>query len=378
MAVYLDCNATTPVESSVFRLMSEFTEKNYGNAASMYHDFGVMARTAADIARRHIAGIASARPDEVIFTSGATESNNLAILGLAKEGMRTGRKHIITTAAEHKSVLETFEALEQMGFEADILPVDSGGRTDTQRLRECLRPDTLLVSVMHVNNETGVIQPLGEILEVLESSDALFHTDAAQGFGKELSALKSQRIDMISVSGHKMYAPKGVGALIMRRRNGVLPPVSPLFYGGGQEHGLRPGTLPVQLIAGFGEAAKLAVADNALRIEKCLAYREKVMSALAELGAVVNGEEISTVPHTVNVFLEGIRAESAIKALAGVAAVSAVSACTSHKSAPSHVLDAMGMSEERALSSLRFSWCHMTPDADWDRIVGILKNLRGG
>ncbi|WP_415238021.1 aminotransferase class V-fold PLP-dependent enzyme [Seleniivibrio woodruffii] len=376
--VYLDCSATTPVEPSVAAVAAKFTEKDYGNAASPVHDYGLFARTAADHARKLVGQPAGAGADSVVFTSGATESNNLAILGLAEEGTRTGRRHIITTAIEHKSVLEPAAAMERFGFRVDHLPAGADGRFDVNRLAELLRPDTLLVSTMHVNNETGIIQPLKETAEVLAGHEAYWHVDSAQGYGKEFTMLTDGRIDMISVSGHKIYAPKGIGALIMRRRDGRFPPLMPLMYGGGQEQGLRPGTLPVQLIAAFGEAAKLAMRDGEARRQKCIEYRRAVLSVLDELGAQQNGDERFCMPHTVNFSLKGIKAETAVRALKSVIAVSGTSACTSHNPMPSYVLGAMGLSAERVECSLRFSWCHMTPDADWERVKDIIRKLRSG
>jgi cysteine desulfurase len=376
MPIYLDCNSTTPVEPTVAAVVKRFLEKDFGNPASPIHDYGVFARTAADHARGLVARVVNVRPDEVIFTSGATESNNLAILGLAEEGMRTHRRHVITTAIEHKSVLEPYEELERLGFEVEIVPVRPDGRFDPNRIAKTLRPDTLLVSTMQVNNETGVLQPIGSLAEVMAHSDAWWHVDAAQGFGKEFESLRHGRIDLISISGHKIYAPKGIGALIARKRGNRLPPLRPLMYGGGQEQGLRPGTLPVPLVAGLGQAAKLAQRHQRERQEKCLALRSDITKVLFSLGAQQNGDELSTLPHAINVSLPGIDSDKAIAALKDVIAVSSTSACTSHTREPSHVLVAMGCATERVESSLRFSWCHMTEEVDWEEVSGILTRLR--
>lgn len=378
MPTYFDCNATTPIEPSVAAVVKRFLEKDFGNPASPIHDYGVFARTAVDHARRLVGRVVNARPDEVIFTSGATESNNLAILGLAEEGIRSRRHHVITTAIEHKSVLEPCAELERLGFDIEIVPVFPDGRFDLNRLASALRPDTLLVSTMQVNNETGVLQPIAPLTEIMQNSDAWWHVDAAQGFGKELESLRHSRIDMISISGHKIYAPKGVGALIARKRGSHLPPLRPLMYGGGQEQGLRPGTLPVPLIAGLGEAAKLALRDHRERREKCLAIRSKIIKVLFSLGAQQNGEEKSTLPHVTNISLPDIDSDQAIKALKHVIAISSTSACTSHTRTPSHVLTAMRCSPERVEASLRFSWCHMTEEVDWAEVSGILSQLRRG
>lgn len=376
MAIYLDCNATTPVEPAVATIVKRFLEKDFGNPASPIHDFGVFARVAVDHARQQVARVVEARPDEVIFTSGATESNNLAILGLADAGLRSGRRHVITTVIEHKSVLEPCAELERLGFEVEIVPALPNGCFDAQAVARALRPDTLLVSTMQVNNETGVLQPLARLADILTDHDAWWHVDAAQGFGKEFASLRNRRIDLISLSGHKIYGPKGVGALIARKRENRLPPLRPLLFGGGQEQGLRAGTLPVPLIAGLGEAAKLALRQQEERRERCLAFRERILPALAALDARQNGDEGLTLPHAINVSFPGIPSDAAIKALKQVIAVSSTSACTSHTSEPSHVLRAMGRSTEDVETSLRFSWCHLTEDVDWDEVTDILSTLR--
>jgi cysteine desulfurase len=377
MAIYMDCNATTPVEPSVASVVMRFLEKDFGNAASPIHDYGVFALAAVEHARGQVAVVVRARRDEVIFTSGATESNNLAILGLAEAGIRSGRRHLITTAIEHKAVLEPFDEMARLGFEVQILPVRADGRFDPQRLADALRPDTLLVSTMQVNNETGVLQPLTDVAEVLANRDIWWHVDAAQGFGKELEQLRHSRIDLISVSGHKIYGPKGVGALIARKHDRQFPPLRPLVFGGGQEQGLRPGTLPVPLVAGLGEAAKLSLRNNSERIEKCRIFREKAMATFLALGAEQNSTEEHTLPHVINVSLPGINSELAIRALKNSIAISSTSACTSHTRTTSHVLEAMGLSSEKVEQSIRLSWCHMTPEVDWQEVANILRGLRG-
>ncbi|KIH77234.1 cysteine desulfurase [Geoalkalibacter ferrihydriticus] len=376
MAIYLDCNATTPVEPSVTAIVTRFVERDFGNAASPIHDYGVFALTAVEHARRQVAQVVDARPDEVLFTSGATESNNLAILGLAQAGRLSGRRHIITTAIEHKAVLEPCEELASQGFDVEILPVGTDGRFDPQHLADALRLDTLLVSTMQANNETGVLQPLAAAAHILADHDAWWHVDAAQGFGKDFEPLRNRRINMISLSGHKIYGPKGIGALIARKIDKQFPPLRSLMFGGDQEQGLRPGTLPVPLIAGLGEAAKLAVRDHDERRAKCLTFRNRVRTALASLGAEQNGDDACTLPHVINVSLPGISSDMAINALKRIIAVSSTSACTSHTRLPSHVLMAMGRSPGQVESSIRLSWCHMTPDVDWNAVTDILSALR--
>jgi cysteine desulfurase len=240
MAVYLDCAATTPLEPLVREEVLRYLDEDFGNAGSRSHAYGQRARRAVEWARDRVAAVVDAQRGDVVFTSGATESNNLAILGLANHGLATGRRHIVTTAIEHHAVLEPTAELERRGFQVDRIDPDASGAVNADALLQVVRDDTLLVSVMHVNNETGVIQPIDEIATGLQGRDALFHVDAAQGFGKDIGPLRHRRIDLISVSGHKIHAPKGVGALIARKRGGARPPLSALMYGGGQERGWRP------------------------------------------------------------------------------------------------------------------------------------------
>src|ERR1700759_3729260 len=273
MTVYLDCNATSPLEPRVQEEVLKYLSVEFGNAGSRTHDYGVRAKQAVQRARDQVAEVVRSKRDEVIFTSGATESNNIVILGLAKFGENVGRKHIVSTQIEHKAVLEPLEALASQGFEVSLVRPTQGGWVDPEAVRAALREDTLLVSTMHVNNETGVIQPITELVEVLRDHPAFFHVDAAQGFGKDSKPLQDSRIDFISVSGHKIYGPKGIGALILRRRGFNRPPLTPLFFCGGQERGLRPGTLPVPLVVGLGLAAELAMKHAEERAEACLAFR---------------------------------------------------------------------------------------------------------
>jgi cysteine desulfurase len=376
MTAYLDCNATTPIEPSVGELVVRYTLEEFGNAGSRTHEFGARAKQAVQEARDHVGKVVGASREDVVFTSGATESNNLAILGLAAEGERTGKKHLISTRIEHKAVLEPLEVLEKAGFQVTLLDVDERGWVEPDALRAALRDDTLLVSVMQVNNETGVSQPIQEITKIIEDHPAYFHVDAAQGFGKEIASLASPRLDLISLSGHKIYGPKGVGALIIRRRGYKRPPLEPLIYGGGQERGLRPGTLPVPLVVGLGEAARVALRDSDARAKACNSIREQALADFAAIGAIVNGDPQRILPHVLNISIPGVSAEAAMVALKGIVAISNGSACTSHSYTPSHVLEAMGFEKERILSSLRISWCHMTPDVDWSEVAARLAKLR--
>ena len=374
--VYLDCNATAPLDPAVRKAMGHWLEHEVGNSGSRTHSYGLRARRAVEQAREQIGVVVGASPDEVLFTSGATESNNIAILGLAASGEEHSKRHIVTTAIEHKAVLEPAEALIDKGFEVSLVSPSAAGIISPEAVRRALRQDTLLVSVMQVNNETGMRQPVDVIASELEGHDAYFHVDAAQGFGKELDALRSPRIDMISISSHKIYGPVGVGALVTRRRGYARPPLSPLAYGGGQERGLRPGTLPIPLIVGFGVAASVACRDAILRVERCVAMRRKALAALEPLGIRMHGDPKECLPHVLNFSVDGVDSEAFMVAVKDIVAVSNGSACTSQSYTPSHVLRAMGLSQKAVAGAVRMSWCHMTPNVDWDAVAARISSLR--
>ncbi|MEX2580474.1 MAG: cysteine desulfurase DndA [Verrucomicrobiales bacterium] len=374
--IYLDCNATTPLEPEVREVLLRFLIEEFGNEGSRTHEYGARAKQAVQRTRDQVAAVVAAKRDEVIFTSGATESNNLAILGLAEAGLESGRTHVIATAIEHKAVLEPFEMLEKRGFEVTLLPCDGGGRVDVGALESALRPETLLVSVMQTNNETGVRQPLNEIAEALKDHGAYLHTDAAQGFGKDLETLRNPRLDLISVSGHKLYAPKGIGALVMRRRGYQRPPLQALMRGGGQERGLRPGTLPVALIAALGTAAEIAVRDHGERLARCRRIRGEALAALSPLSPQIAGDPAHTADHVLNVAFGDLDSEALMVALKDLVAISNGSACTSSSYTPSHVLRAMGMSEGEANCHVRLSWCHLTPEVDWGAVAERIQTRR--
>ena len=373
--VYLDCNATTPIDPRVQAEVLTYLAEEFGNPGSRTHGYGQAAKERVNRARQQVAEVLAAQRDEVIFTSGATESNNLAILGLAAHGERAGRRHIVSTRIEHKAVLEPLEVLARRGVEVTLVPPTRGGWVDPAEVQAALRPDTLLVSVMAANNETGVIQPLDEIAAQLAEHEAYLHVDAAQAFGKLIDQLRTPRIDLLSISGHKVYAPKGVGALIARRRGYYRVPLEPLMHGGGQERGLRPGTLPVALIAGLGLAASLALREHTERARYCRQLQIDALHALKPLGVTVNGEASHLVPHTLNVSIPGIDSEAAILALKDIAAISNGSACTSQRYQPSHVLAAMGLPENQVAGALRLSWSYLTPKVDWTLIAERLRQL---
>jgi cysteine desulfurase len=292
----------------------------------------------------------------VIFTSGATESNNLALLGLVQYGLDTGRRHVLSTAIEHKAVLEPLDQMRKLGFEVELAPVTRGGYVEPETIRQRLRPDTLVVSVMHANNETGVLQPVEEIGDMLAGSGTFFHTDAAQTFGKEVESLRKVKWDFVSISGHKIYGPKGVGALGVRRRTGERRHLTPLLFGGGQERGLRPGTLSVALIVGLGKAAELAEAEYQERGQRAAQVKRSFLTALREVEHEVNGDVERSQAHVVNVSFRGVDSEALMVELRDTVAVSNGSACTSSEYAPSHVLLAMEIDEATIESAIRISW----------------------
>lgn len=375
MPVYLDCNATTPLDPEVEIEFLRFVREEFGNAGSRTHEFGTRAKQAVQRARDQVAAVVKCQREEVIFTSGATESNNLAILGLRASAEKTGRRHIIATAVEHKAVLEPLEFLGEHGFTITLLKPDASGAVSADQVARALRPDTVLVSVMHVNNETGIIQPLGETAQALGKHEAFFHVDAAQGFGKRIPDLQNPRIDLISVSGHKLYGPKGIGALILRRRGYERPPLTPLVFGGGQERGLRPGTLPVALIVALGKAAEIAVRDHAKRLKRYQYIKEQALATFRTLGAVITGDQSKALPSTLNVAIPGLDSEAVMLALKEVVAISNGSACTSASYTPSHVLTAMDLPEDHIKGALRLSWCHLTPEVDWAAVVEAIGRL---
>lgn len=373
--VYLDCNATTPLDPAVREVLFHYLIEEFGNEGSRTHEYGSRAKQAVQKARDQVGAVVGAKRDEIIFTSGATESNNLAILGLAAHGIETGKRHLIGTCIEHKAILEPLEALEKQGFEVTWLGCDEQGRVSPGELRDALRPETLLVSIMAANNETGVRQPIEEICAVLEGHDAYFHTDAAQAFGKDLAPLRKGRIDMISVSGHKIYAPKGIGALITRRRGYARPPLRPLFHGGGQERGLRPGTLPVAHVAALGMAAETAMKNHEKRRKHCRKIKDAALAAFSPLSPRIHGRPEETMDHVLNLAFPGIDSEALIVALKDLIAISNGSACTSSSYTPSHVIKAMGYGDDEANEAIRLSWCHLTAEVDWHEVAERVKSL---
>jgi len=375
MAIYLDCNATTPIEPRVLAEVIHYMDVEFGNAGSRTHEFGTKAKNAVQKARIQIAKITKASQEEVIFTSGATESNNMAILGLARYGEEVNKKHILSTMIEHKSVLEPLEFLSKQGFKVSLIPPTRGGWVEPEAIMDSIQDDTLLISVMHVNNETGVVQPIQEIANTIKDLPVFFHVDAAQGFGKDIETLQNQRIDSISISAHKIYGPKGIGALIARKRGFERIPLSPLMFGGGQERGLRPGTLPVHLIVGLGLAAELALNEGDKRNTTCSEFKNKLLKVIEPLKPIINADSYHTLSNVLNLSFPGLDSEAVIVVLKDLIAISNGSACTSQSYEPSHVLKAMGFSDEIIRGAIRISWCHMSEHPDWEVVERKIMSL---
>jgi cysteine desulfurase len=373
---YLDAAATTRVDPRVAAVVLHWMTEDFGNAGSRTHEYGTRAKRAVQRAREQIAAQLAAPADELIFTSGATESNNIALLGLAPYGVESGRRHIITSAIEHKAVLEPLEHLQSQGFEVDFLKPDARGRMSVEAVLERLRPDTLLVSLMHVNNETGVVQPVAELARLLHETPTYLHVDAAQGFAKLPDDLTAP-IDMISISGHKIGAPMGIGALLMRRRGWHRIPLQPLMFGGGQERKLRPGTLPVPLVVGLATAEEIFRKEHQQWRADAETVRRRLLDALASTQYHLNGDPEHTVPHILNLSFDGVDAEALIVHLKNVAAVATGSACTSASYTPSHVLTAMGLPDEVASNGLRLSWFpEQAMDVDAARIAAAVAQFQ--
>ena len=377
-AVYLDYAATTPVDPRVAQKMSAclLVEGNFGNPASRSHVFGWEAEEAVELARTQVAAVLNADPREIVWTSGATESDNLALKGVA-DGAE--RRHIITSAIEHKAVLDTCEYLAGKGFRITYLVPDSDGVIQPEQVGEALDDDTLIVSIMHVNNETGVINDVAAIGALCRAHGVLMHTDAAQSFGKLPLDVATMPIDMISISGHKIYGPKGIGALYVRRE----PPVhlTPLIHGGGHERGMRSGTLATHQIVGLGEASAIMMRECEREHARLLALRQRLWSHLKQVpGTVLNGSEEARLPGLINVGFAGVDGETLIMALDDVA-VSSGSACTSASVEPSYVLRALGVDDDLAHASLRFTVGRFTTEEEVDyagqRVAEVVGRLRG-
>lgn len=358
MSIYLDYNASSPIKEEVLEYMIEIYRNSYGNADSRTHDFGERARKIVEIGRKSVAELMGVNAGEVFFTSGSTESNNIAILGLKDYANRTGKKHIITSTIEHKAVLEAAETMKEEGFNVDFVNPGVDGRVDMNEVLRLVTDKTVLVSIMHVNNETGMIQPVKEIGDVLADKDVLFHIDATQSAGKLVDELKEIKYDMMSFCAHKMYGPQGVGALILKKKRYKLPPIKAITYGGQQEHGLRPGTLPVALIGGFGKACDIAVKEYESNYKKCQIIKDELIRMLdkSELKYKINGCVEEMIANTINICLFGVASEALMLSSKQYCGISNGSACNSTEYKSSSVLTAMGLPENEIRNSLRISW----------------------
>jgi len=375
--IYMDYSATTPVDPRVVAKMTPYLFELFGNPASRSHSYGWEAEDAVEAARGHVAGLLGADPREIVWTSGATEGNNLAIKGAAHFYASRG-KHIITVKTEHKAVLDTCRELERQGFEVTYLDVQDDGLVDLDDFFAAIRPDTVLVSVMMVNNEIGVVQPIKEIGETCRARGIIFHCDAVQAAGKIDIDLGELKVDLMTVTAHKVYGPKGIGALFVRRKPRIR--IESQIHGGGHERGMRSGTLPTHQIVGMGEAfrlAKLEMADEAARVG---VLRDRLLAGLLQLEQVfVNGSMTARVPHNLNVSFNFVEGESLIMGIKDVA-VSSGSACTSASLEPSFVLRALGRSDELAHSSIRLTLGRFSTAEEVDQViqqlVGTVKRLR--
>ena len=367
--IYLDYSATTPVDPRVAAKMIPWLTEHFGNPASRSHAYGWDAEQAVEDAREQVAALVNADAKEIIWTSGATESNNLAIKGAAHFYQGKG-KHLITLKTEHKAVLDTVRELEREGFEATYLDVKENGLVDLEVLKAAIRPDTIVVSVMFVNNEVGVVQPIAEIGEICRDKGVIFHVDAAQATGKVDIDLAKLKVDLMSFSAHKTYGPKGVGALYVRRKPRVR--LEAQMHGGGHERGMRSGTLAPHQIVGMGEAFRLAREEMASENVRVRALRDKLLNGLTELEATfVNGDTEQRVPHNLNISFAYVEGESLIMAVKDIA-VSSGSACTSASLEPSYVLRALGRNDELAHSSIRFSIGRFTTEEEVDFTIDLL------
>lgn len=381
LPVYLDNHATTPVDPAVLEAMLPYFQDRFGNAASKQHAFGWVAEEAVEEARLKVAALFNARPSEIIFSSGATESNNLALFGAARRYRAKG-DHIISVVTEHKAILDPLAVLEKEGFRVTYLKVDRDGLINLDDLKGAIDDKTILISVMAANNEIGTLQPIAEIGALAKAKGILFHSDAAQALGKIALDVEAMGIDLMSLSAHKLYGPKGIGALYVRARDPNVQ-LTPLIYGGGHERGLRSGTLAVPLIVGLGKACTIAQETMSAEAERIADLRDKLQAGLLEqVGEVViNGSQERRLPNNLNVSLKGLEAQAVMMAMDTVA-VSSGSACTTASPEPSHVLRALGIGEDMAHAAIRFGLGRFTTKEEIDytikAVVDAVHELRRG
>ena len=377
--IYLDCHATTPVDERVLEGMLPYFREHFGNPSSIGHAYGWEAEAAVKRARTTIAQAINADPAEIIFTSGATEANNLAIKGVAEAYFGQGR-HIITVQTEHRAVLDPCYYLQTLGFEVTFLPVQPDGLLDLPQLQQAIRPDTILVSVMAANNEIGVLQPLDKIGAICRQREVLFHTDAAQAIAKIPLDVEAMKIDLMSLTAHKVYGPKGIGALYVRRRHPRVR-LSAQIQGGGQERGFRSGTLYPPQIVGFAKAVELGLSERESESQRQEELRSKLWRSLSKIeGVRLNGHPTQRLPGNLNISVEGVDGAALLLGLQPVAAVSSGSACSSTSTAPSHVLTALGHSEALAHASVRFGIGRFNTEAEIEQVaqtaIATIQSLR--
>jgi len=358
MSIYLDYNASAPIDPRVLETMVDVYKNDVGNPDSRTHDYGNHARQIVEKSRASVASLLKVNPDEVFFTSGATESNNIVIQGLQHYGEKTNRKHIITTTIEHKAILETVKVMEGRGFNAEYINPDSTGKINVEHLLSKVRKDTLLVSVMHVNNETGIIQPVYEIGDKLLGTDVLFHVDATQSCGKLVDEVRNLKYNSLAFSAHKLRGPQGIGALILRKNNYKLPPIEPIMFGGGQEHGICPGTVPVALVAGLGKACEIAEKEYQSNEIAVSNIKKEILQLLVKSGLKYHiiGDQNCCISSTLCLSIDGVNSEALMLSSKKYCGISNGSACSSNSYKPSYVLSSMGLPNDQIADSIRISW----------------------
>ena len=381
MGIYLDNNSSSPIDERVLAVMVDVYLNSYGNADSRTHNHGEQARIIVENARKQVASLLEINSSEVFFTSGSTESNNITIQGLEEYALKTNKKHIITSAIEHKSILETVNMMKKKGFDVDIVNPDLSGQINVQEILDKVRDDTLLVSVMHVNNETGIIQPVDRLGTELEKLNILFHVDATQSCGKLVDEIKNLKYNMLSFSAHKLRGPQGVGVLILKKKKYKLPPVKNIMYGGQQEGGIRPGTIPVALVAGCGKACEIAEKEYRENSQKCKSLKVILEELLkkSNVNYHYNGAQQYCIDSSVNICFKGVMSEALMLSSKQYCSVSNGSACTSKSYSPSYVLKAMGIPTEDIENSIRISWGPETNEIEFrdniNKMIEIAKSL---
>lgn len=375
MSIYLDYSASAPILPEVLETMTDIYTNTPGNAESRTHIYGTNAQKAVQTARSTIASVLAVDPSEVIFTSGSTESNNTVILGIEEYARTNNKMHIVTTAIEHKSVLQPLQHLETKGFKVDYVKPDKSGRINAEHLLSLVNDETCLVSVMFVNSETGIIQPVQEIGAALYNKNVYFHVDATQALGKLNAQIRELKYDLLSITAHKIGGPQGIGALIMKRNERYQkPPIRQLMFGGSQERGFRPGTTPVALAAGFAKAIELSEQNLQATLENCRKIKDSFLNAISKIHYHINGNPEYCLPSTINLSIDGLDAEAAFLCLGDIYSFSNGSACNSSSHSLSYVLDAMGLDEKQKAEAIRLSW-DGSQEIDFSPFLATVKSM---